>query len=436
MKVKISFGMKKWAFLLSFVLFSALPCYGTGVYVLEAEGIINPPMANYIVRGVERAEKEGAHMVIVELDTPGGLMDSMRQVVKKFLVAEVPIVVYVAPSGSRAASAGVFITMAAHIAAMAPGTHIGAAHPVELGEKKMDEKMLQKVVNDTVAYIKGIAKERGRNEKWAEKAVRESSSVTAEEALRLKVIDLLASNVEELLDKLEGKEVKLPSGKTIVLSPKGKEIRRITMTFRDKFLHTLSNPMIAYILLMLGIYGLFFELSNPGAIFPGVVGGICLLLAFFAFQMLPVNYAGIALIILGIILLIMEVKVHSYGLLTIGGIISITLGSLMLMESPAKYMRLSLQMVLPIVVVSSGFFLFALTQVIRAQRRKPTTGREGLMGVVGLARTDLNPEGMVEVMGELWRAVSEEPVEAGEAVEVIGAEGLTLKVKKKKEGIR
>jgi len=415
--------------------FLAWPCYGAGIYVLEAEGIINPPMANYMVRGVERAEREGAHLLIVELDTPGGLMESMRQVVKKFLMAEVPIVVYVAPSGSRAASAGVFITMAAHIAAMAPGTHIGAAHPVELGEKKMDEKMLQKVVNDTVAYIKGIAKERGRNEKWAEKAVRESSSLTAEEALRLKVIDLLATNLEELLDKLEGKEVKLPSGKTVTLSPKGKEIRRLTMTFRDKFLHTLSNPMIAYILLMLGIYGLFFELSNPGAIFPGVVGGICLLLAFFAFQMLPVNYAGIALIVLGIILLIMEVKVHSYGLLTVGGIISITLGSLMLMESPAKYMRLSLQVVLPIVVVSSGFFLFALTQVIRAQRRKPTTGREGLMGAMGFALTDLKPEGMVEVMGELWRAVSEEPVGAGEAVEVIGVEGLTLKVRKKKEGV-
>lgn len=420
--------MLLWSFL-------AWPCYGAGIYVLEAEGIINPPMANYMVRGVERAEREGAHLLIVELDTPGGLMESMRQVVKKFLMAEVPIVVYVAPSGSRAASAGVFITMAAHIAAMAPGTHIGAAHPVELGEKKMDEKMLQKVVNDTVAYIKGIAKERGRNEKWAEKAVRESSSLTAEEALRLKVIDLLATNLEELLDKLEGKEVKLPSGKTVTLSPKGKEIRRLTMTFRDKFLHTLSNPMIAYILLMLGIYGLFFELSNPGAIFPGVVGGICLLLAFFAFQMLPVNYAGIALIVLGIILLIMEVKVHSYGLLTVGGIISITLGSLMLMESPAKYMRLSLQVVLPIVVVSSGFFLFALTQVIRAQRRKPTTGREGLMGAMGFALTDLKPEGMVEVMGELWRAVSEEPVGAGEAVEVIGVEGLTLKVRKKKEGV-
>lgn len=428
--------MKRWAFLLPLLLFTAWPCYGAGVYVFEAEGIINPPMANYIVRGVERAEKEGAHMVIVELDTPGGLMDSMRQVVKKFLVAEVPIVVYVAPSGSRAASAGVFITMAAHIAAMAPGTHIGAAHPVELGEKKMDEKMLQKVVNDTVAYIKGIAKERGRNEKWAEKAVRESSSLTAEEALRLKVIDIMAQNLEELLDKLEGREVKLPSGKTVVLSPKGKEIRRITMTFRDKFLHTLSNPMIAYILLMLGIYGLFFELSNPGAIFPGVVGGICLLLAFFAFQMLPVNYAGIALIILGIILLIMEVKVHSYGLLTIGGIISITLGSLMLMESPARYMRLSLQVILPIVVVSSGFFLFALTQVIRAQRRRPTTGREGLIGLVGLARTDLKPEGTIEVMGELWRAVSEEPIEAGEAVEIVGTEGLTLRVKKKKEDVK
>lgn len=421
---------KPLSFLFLLLLLGGAWASPKAVYLLEAEGIINPPMAGYIVRGIERAEREGAQAVIIQLDTPGGLMDSMREIVKKELGAEVPVIVYVAPSGSRAASAGVFITMAAHIAAMAPGTNIGAAHPVELGEKKMDETMLEKVVNDTVAYIKTIARQRGRNEKWAEEAVRKSSSITAQEALKLKVIDLVAPSLEGLLEALDGRRVKLP-GREVVLETKGAEVVRVRMSFRDKLLHTLSNPMIAYILLMLGVYGLFFELSNPGVIFPGVVGGICLILAFFAFQMLPINYAGIALIILGIILLIMEVKVHSYGLLSIGGIISLLLGSLMLIESPAQYLRLSLSVVLPIVVVSAGFFFFALTMVIRAHRRRPKTGKEGLIGMEGKALTDIGPEGSVEVFGEIWQASSEAPIRAGEPVEVIGVEGLKLKVRRK-----
>jgi len=400
------------------------------MFLLEAEGIINPPMANYIVRGIERAEREGCPLII-QLDTPGGLMDSMRQIVKKMLTSQVPIIVYVAPSGSRAASAGVFITLASHIAVMAPGTHIGAAHPVELGEKKMDETMMKKVLNDAVAFIKTIAKERKRNEIWAEKAVRESSSITAEEALRLGVIDMVTSTLEELLEKLHERKVLVEGQKVFLLKTKGAEVVKLKMTFRDRLLHTLSNPMIAYILLMLGIYGLFFELSNPGAVFPGVVGGICIILAFFAFQMLPVNYAGIALIILGIILLILEVKIHSYGLLSMGGIISLMLGSLMLIESPAQYLRISLLVILPFVVVSAGFFLFALTMVIKAQRRKPITGKEGLIGQRGKALTDLVPTGKVEVLGEIWEAYSDEAIRAGELVEVIGVEGLKVKVKRK-----
>ncbi len=423
--------MKKVFCLLLVVLaFGAGLAGGKHILLLEAEGIINPPMAGYIVRGIEKAEREGALALIIQLDTPGGLMDSMRRIVKKILGAEVPVIVYVAPSGSRAASAGVFITMAAHVAAMAPGTNIGAAHPVELGEKKMDETMLKKVVNDTVAYIKTIARERKRNEKWAEKAVRESSSITAREALKLHVIDLVAPSLEELLKELDGRKIRLGSGRTVVLRTEGIQVVRLKMSFRDKLLHTLSNPMIAYILLMLGIYGLFFELSNPGAIFPGVVGGICLILAFFAFQMLPINYAGIALIILGIILLIMEVKITSYGLLSIGGIISLLLGSLMLIESPAQYLRLSLSVVVPMVLVSAGFFLFALTMVIRAHRRRPQTGQEGLLGERGKALTDIAPEGTVEVLGEIWRAFSDQQIKAGEAVEVVGVEGLRLKVRR------
>ena len=415
---------------LSFLFLPSLLLSQERIFLLEAEGIINPPMANYIVREIERAEREG-YPLIIQLDTPGGLMDSMRQIVKKMLTSQVPIIVYVAPSGSRAASAGVFITLASHIAVMAPGTHIGAAHPVELGEKKMDETMMKKVLNDAVAFIKSIAKERKRNEVWAEKAVRESSSITAEEALKLGVIDMVASTLEELLEKLNERRVPIEGQKVFLLKTKGAEVVKLKMTFRDRLLHTLSNPMIAYILLMLGIYGLFFELSNPGAIFPGVVGGICIILAFFAFQMLPVNYAGIALIILGIILLILEVKVHSYGLLSMGGIISLILGSLMLIESPAQYLRISLLVILPFVLVSAGFFLFALTMVIKAQRRRPITGKEGLIGQRGKALTDLVPKGKVEVLGEIWEAYSDEAIRAGEVVEVIGVEGLKVKVKRK-----
>jgi len=425
--------MKRLLFVLILLFLPSLLFSQEKIFLLEAEGIVNPPMANYIVRGIKRAEKEG-YPLIIQLDTPGGLMDSMRQIVKKMLTSQVPIIVYVAPSGSRAASAGVFITLASHVAVMAPGTHIGAAHPVELGEKKMDEAMMKKVLNDTVAYVKTIAKERKRNEVWAEKAVRESSSITAEEALKLGVIDMVASTLEELLEKLHGQKVTIEGQRVFLLNTKGAEVIELKMTFRDKLLHTLSNPMIAYILLMLGIYGLFFELSNPGAIFPGVVGGICLILAFFAFQMLPVNYAGIALIILGIILLILEVKVHSYGLLSIGGIISLILGSLMLIETPAQYLRISLIVILPFVLVSAGFFLFALTMVIKAQRRRPMTGKEGLIGQRGKALTDLAPEGKVEVLGEIWEAYSDEMIRASEAIEVIGVEGLKIKVKRKEGG--
>ena len=435
---KISFGMK--GVLLLLLLFSLLllfPCSSGAegkIYLLKVEGIINPAIANYLVRGIEQAEVDG-HCVIVQLDTPGGLMDSMRQIVKKVLSARIPVIVFVAPSGSRAGSAGVFITLAAHVAAMAPGTNIGAAHPVQMGEKKMDEEMAKKVLNDAVAYIKTIAKQRGRNTRWAEQAVRESVSVTAKEALRLKVIDLVAEDLQDLLKKLDGRRVRLREGVTVLLHTKGEEVVELKMSFRDRLLHTISNPSIAYILLMLGIYGLFFELSNPGAIFPGVVGGICLILAFFAFQMLPINYAGVALIILGIILLILEVKVTSYGLLSIGGVISILLGSLMLIKSPAEYLRLSLSFILPVVIVSAGFFLFALTMVIRAHRRRPSTGKEGLVGRVGEAKSDLTPEGLVEVFGELWRAEAEEEIRAGEPVEVTGVEGMKLKVKKaRKEG--
>ncbi|MCJ7662956.1 MAG: nodulation protein NfeD [Desulfobacterales bacterium] len=398
------------------------------IYLLKIDGIINPATAGYITKGIEKAEQEGASCLVLQMDTPGGLMESMRSIVKRILTAQIPVIVYVAPSGSRAGSAGVFITMAAHIAAMAPGTNIGAAHPVQMGEK-IDNTMEAKILNDTVAYIKTIAKQRGRNEHWAEQAVRESVSVKEDEALKLGVIDLVSPSLEDLLRRIDGRHVEISPGNVIVLKIKGAETRTLKMSFRDQLLSIISNPNIAYILLMLGIYGLFFELANPGVILPGVIGGICIILAFFALQMLPINYAGIALILLGIILFIAEVKITSYGLLSVAGVISLLLGSIMLIDSPAEFLRISfVKFILPVVLVSAAFFLFALIMVVRAHRRQPTTGREGLVGRIGVATIDLKPEGVVEIRGELWNAVAEEEVKAGEKVQVTVMDGMRVRV--------
>ena len=401
---------------------------GDFIYLLKVDGIINPASAGYIVRGIDKAEQDGASCLVIEMDTPGGLMESMRSIVKRMLGSRVPIIVYVAPSGSRAGSAGVFITLAANIAAMAPGTNIGAAHPVQMGEK-IDKTMEAKILNDTVAYIKTIAKQRGRNEQWAEKAVRESVSVHEDEALKLGVIDLISPSLEDLLVRVDGREVTVSPGKIIALKVRGAEVKNINMSFRDRFLDIISNPSIAYILLMLGFYGLLYELASPGAILPGVIGGICLILAFFAFQMLPINYAGVALILLGIILFIAEVKITSYGMLSVGGVISLLLGSVMLINSPADFLRISfIKVVLPVVLMSAAFFLFALVMVVRAHRRRPTTGKEGLVGGKGVATTDLKPEGVVEIRGELWNAVAEETIKAGEKIQVKETEGMKVKV--------
>lgn len=423
---------KVFLFLLIFAASVSVPfAQDDVVYFLKIDGVINPATAGFIIEGIEKAEEKEASCLVIQMDTPGGLMESMRSIVKRILASRVPIIVYVAPSGSRAGSAGVFITMAAHVAAMAPGTNIGAAHPVQMGEKKISKEMEAKILNDTVAYIKNIAKQRGRNQKWAESAVRKSVSVSEEQALKLKVIDLISPSLEDLLTTVDGRKVEISPKEVIVLKTKGLEVKTLKMSFRDKLLYTISNPNIAYILLMLGMYGLFFELANPGVILPGVIGGICLILAFFAFQMLPVNYAGIALIILGIILFIAEVKVTSYGMLSVGGVICLLLGSIMLIESPAEFMQISFErFILPVVLVTAGFFLFALTMAVRAHRRRPTTGREGLVGETGVAKTDLKPEGLVEVHGELWNAVAEEEIKAGGTVKVVALEGMKLKVSK------
>ena len=414
---------------LLFVAFPPLAEAATGeIYVVKVSGTINPGLAEYLIRSMEKASAEGAGCLVVQLDTPGGLALSMRSIVMAILACDIPVVVFVSPSGARAASAGVMITLAADIAAMAPGTNMGAAHPVNLGQKGMDKTMGEKVVNDMVAYTKSIAEKRGRNSEWAEKAVRESVSVTEKEALELKVIDLIAEDLKDLLEKIDGRELQNKG----TLHTKG--VKRVILAegLRDKILKTLSDPNIAYLLMMIGMAGLYFELSHPGAIFPGVIGAISLILAFFAFQTLPVNYAGILLIALALILFILEMKVTSYGLLSVGGIISLLLGSLMLFEGGAPEVRLAWRVLIPTVIMVSGFFVAVAGLVFRSQISKPRTGDKGLIGEVGVVKERLAPGGKVFVHGELWNAEASEPIEAGAEVRVTGVDQLVLKVEQAK----
>ena len=398
------------------------------VYVVKVSGTVNPGMAEYFIRSMEKASREGAVCVVIQLDTPGGLVLSMRSIVMAMLSSDIPVVVYVSPSGARAASAGVMITLAADIAAMAPGTNMGAAHPVNLGQKKMDKTMAEKIVNDMVAYTKSIAEKRGRNSKWAEKAVRESVSVTEKEALELKVIDLIAKDLEDLLEKIDG--WKLKDKATVHTKGVGRVV--LTESFRDKILKTLSDPNIAYLLMMIGMAGIYFELSHPGTIFPGAIGAISLILAFFAFQTLPVNYAGILLIALSLVLFVLEMKVTSYGLLSLGGVVSLFLGSLMLFQGTAPEMRLSWKVLIPTVVMVSGFFVAVAGLVFRSQISKPRTGDRGLIGEVGVAKSTLAPEGKVFVHGELWNAVAAGTIEPGAKVRVVGVDRLMLQVEEVK----
>ncbi|MCD6165591.1 nodulation protein NfeD [bacterium] len=398
------------------------------VEVIKIDGIINPVSAKFIIESLEQAEAENAVCLIIELDTPGGLMTSMRQIVKKILTAKIPVVVYVFPSGSRAGSAGVFITLAAHIAAMAPGTNIGAAHPVTLGgARDTSSTMTEKITNDAAAFIKTIAEKRHRNTKWAEQAVRKSVSITEKEALKANVIDLVVPTVDSLLQALDGRKVEL-DGKQVTLRTKNAPVIFHQMNLRYRILDKISDPNIAYILLLLGLYGIIFELQNPGAILPGVAGVIFLILAFFAMQTLPINWAGLLLIIFAIVLFILEIKIVSYGLLTLGGIVSMVLGSLMLFESPYPFLKVSLSVIIPAVITTVLFFLLAIGLGIRAQWRKPATGKEGIIGEVGVALTRIYDGGQVKIHGEIWKATAEKPIKKGRKVKVVAVEGLCLKV--------
>ena len=401
------------------------------IHVLSVADVINPVSAEYITESLKAAIHQGAQALIIQLDTPGGLDKSMRLIIKEMLNSPIPIIVYVAPSGSRAASAGTFITLAAHVAAMAPGTNIGAAHPVAVGSGEMGKEMGEKVTNDAAAYIKSIAEQRGRNVEWAEKAVRESVSASETEALQHKLIDLIALDLNDLLRQLNGRKVVTPAGEHI-LRTEGAAPQYVEMSLRQRLLSMLADPNVAYMLLMLGAAGLFFEISTPGVVLPGVIGGISLLLGLYALQLLPVNYAGLGLIVLAIILFIAEIKVTSYGALTIGGIIAMILGSLMLFDAPS-----AIAGAVPLgggasTLLVAAFFVFLVGAALRTLAQRPYSGREGLPQKVGVAITPIDQkQGKVFVAGERWNAHSEEPIAEGVEVEVMEIDGMTLHVKQK-----
>jgi membrane-bound serine protease (ClpP class) len=407
------------------------------VDVIAVKGVIDPFVAQYLTRGIQLAEQDGAQCLVIQLDTPGGSDNAMRDIVQHMLSSPVPIVVYVSPPGARAGSAGVFITIAADVAAMAPGTNIGAAHPVEItGE--ITGTMNTKVTNDAAAYARALAERRGRNADWAEKAVRESVSITANEAVEIGVVDLVADDLTDLLEKIDGETVSTALGER-QLATSGADIHEISMSLPQQVLHAIVDPNIAYLLFIIGIVGLVAELYHPGAIFPGVTGGICLILAFVAFGNLPVNWGGVALIVLAVILFILDIKVAGYAL-SVGGAIAFILGSLMIFSplTPASPAVPSLVVSRPLIVVMTtaitAFFVFALSAGIRAQRARVVSGIHALVGATGIATSDLDPQGTVQVKSELWSAVADEDetIRKGEQVTVVAAEGVKLKVRAQK----
>ena len=397
------------------------------VYLLDVNGSINPAVLDYITKGIEKATENKASCLIIQMDTPGGVVTTTKSIIKEMTNAKIPIVVYVAPSGSSASSAGTFITMTADVAAMAPGTNIGAAHPVASGGEDIPQTMSEKVVNDLTAFLRGLVTKKGRNAEWAERSIRESVSITAKEALEIKVIDFIADSVPDLLKKMDGKTID-KDGQSYTLSTKDARVERMLPGWRFKVLNVVANPNVASLLMMGGIIGLLAEFYSPGLIFPGVVGAICLLLSAFAFQVLPVNFVGVLLIILAIIFFILELKVASYGMLGVSAIISLTLGLIMLFETEEAAMRVSWTVIIPMVATVSAFFIVALGLVVRARLKKPRTGEQGLVGEVGIALTDVNLGGRVSVHGEFWNARADRHIPKGERVRVIRVESLLLVV--------
>jgi membrane-bound serine protease (ClpP class) len=399
------------------------------VVIAELDGIIHPVAAEYLTEAIDRADTSGAGLVVFVLRTPGGLLDSTQTIVSRMITSRAPVVVFVGPSGARAASAGFVITIAADVAAMAPGTHIGAAHPVSGSGQQMDETMAKKAASDTAAYVRSLAEARGRNVQYASEAVLESRAFTDREALQASppLIDLVATDVDELLHTLDGRTVRRFDGRTATIVTANAVIVRVDMTARQRFLSAIAHPQIAYLLLTLGMLGLTIELWNPGAIVPGVVGGLSLLLAFFALQILPVNTTGLLLVVFGIGLLILELKVPSFGILGVGGAVSLLVGSIMLTrETPG--VTVSLGVIVPAVLAVVGIILFLGRLALAAQTQPPATGVEGLIGLEGRTRTELVPDnpGQIDVRGEIWRAYSRKPMPAGARVRVVDVDGLTL----------
>jgi len=436
-----------WSKLLPAVIIASLPAVAAPqtaepapgvtapvIYTAEVDSAIHPVSAEYMIQTMDRADAVGAALVVFTLRTPGGLVDSTRDIVARMLASKTPVAVFVGPAGARAASAGFMLTIAADVAAMAPGTHIGAAHPVQPGAPEMDETMTQKAAQDVAAWVRTLAAGRGRNVELAERAVNESRAFTEQEALAATppLVDLLATDVTDLLAKLDGRTVRRFEGATVVLETTGASLVAVEMTQRQRILSAIANPNIAFMLLSLGVLGLTIELWSPGAILPGIVGGVSLLLAFFALQMLPVNYAGLLLILLGLLLLGLEIKVTSYGMLTVGGVISLVFGSMILIDAPEPELQLSLQFVVPVVIGFTAIGVFLVRLALVAQRMRSVTGESGMVGAVADVLQPIAPDrpGQVRAHGEIWRAAAPEAIDAGARVRVTGIEGLTLTVEK------
>ena len=391
---------------------------------------VTPVMADYVERVIKEGEKKNAKLIILELDTPGGLESAMRDVVKSMMNTYIPFVVYVYPSGARAASAGAIITVAADVAVMAPSTNIGSASPVQMTGRDIDETMKKKIVNDMVAFVRGIAKEKGRNAKLIEKMITESINLSAEEALKKGVIDIIAPDIDELLKKVNGKVIKKKNAEIKISLQEDEKVTYVEKGFREKLLSILTNPTLAYLLLMIGFYGIFFELYNPGSVIPGVIGAISILLALYALNAIDVNWLGVLLILLGILFFVLELITPTFGALAVSGVIALLIGSIVLVDPSSPYGDIPLKVIVPVVLFSALFFLSVAYLGLKAQGRKKLTGKEGMVGMIGVAETDINPKGKVFIEGEIWNAYSDVPIKKGEDVKILAVEGLRLKVTK------
>ena len=415
-------------FFLSFALFSR-----SDVVVGSWNDPVSPVMADYVKRLVKEAEKKKAKLIVLQLDTPGGLESAMRNVIKSMMNTYIPFVVYVYPSGARAASAGAIITVSADIAAMAPSTNIGSASPVQMTGRDVNETMKKKIVNDMVAFVRSIAEEKGRNTKLIEQMITKSLNLSAKEALKKGVIDVVAEDLNDLLKKINGKTVKKMNAQIKINISENEKIVKVEKGFREKLLSILANPTLAYLLLMIGFYGIFFELYNPGSIIPGVVGAISILLALYALNTIDVNWLGVLLIILGILFFVLELITPTFGALAVSGVIALLFGSIILIDPSSPYGDIPLRIIIPVVIFSAVFFLSVAFLGLKAQMRKSITGKEGMIGKTGVAETEINPEGKVFVEGEIWDAYSDTPIKKGEKVKITSVEGLKLKVAKAQE---